>query len=137
LKSALFRPSVVPASIGKKRDDGGDDHQRQVDVVEAHPDQDQRRDGDDGRHLQDHGIGIEHAFHGAALRERDRGGDAQNGRGDEGFQRDGEGGEQGFHQRAEILHEGAGDGGRRGQDIGRDLFGGHGPFPQAQQGSGQ
>ncbi len=68
---------------GKKGDNAGDDHQRQIDALKAHPDQDQRRDGDDRRDLQHDGIGIERAFQQPALRKADGDQNAQHGRGDE------------------------------------------------------
>ena len=57
--------------MGKKATMRGDQHQRQIDVLEAHPDQDQRRDRHHRRHLQDHGIGIERALEQPALAEQD------------------------------------------------------------------
>ena len=72
----------------KEGDDGGQDQHRALGIVEADPDQDQRRDGDDGRDLKRHRVGEERAFDRAALGEERRERDAQDQRQREGRKRD-------------------------------------------------
>ena len=57
---------------GKERDQRRDQRQREIDALEAHPDQDQGRDRHHRRHLQDHRIGIKRALDQPALAEQDR-----------------------------------------------------------------
>ncbi len=132
-----FQPQRRPRQDRKERYDGGDDHQRQVDMVEADPDQDQGRDGDHRRHLQDDGIGIERALQQPALGEADGGDDTQHRRGGKSLQCHRQSGRQRLDQRCEILAQRMGDGGGRGQHIMRHLPVMDGPFPRAQNQRGQ
>ena len=94
-----------------------------VDVVEADPDQDQRRDRHHRRHLQDHGIGIKRALDQPALAEQRwpvrHAGDQ---RGDESLP----GSRSGWRaataiSEAKLSAKRLGDGAGRGQHIGRHL----------------
>ena len=71
--STLRSPSVVLEMIGKIATTDGAQHERQPRVLD--PDDDERRDGDDRRHLQQHRVGKQAHLDPAALRtnsERDR-----------------------------------------------------------------
>ena len=78
---------------GEEGDDPGADQERLA--GRRRVDQDQRRDGDDRRHLQDHGIGEERELDPARLRHQDRKRDA----GDKGDRKRQEGGAQRHEER--------------------------------------
>ena len=111
----------------EERHDPGADQQRQVDV--ADPDDDQRRDRDDRRHLQDHRIGEQRFLQPLRLREDDRERDADRDRGDQRRKRDAQRDPQRFRQRAPVVPQRLRDQDRAGQDVMRDALDAHHRLP--------
>ncbi len=80
------QPQCGVGNHRKEGDDGGADRERHLGVF--HQDDDQRRDRDNGSHLQQHRIGEKAHLDGAALHEQERDQRAQQDGDDEGLQCD-------------------------------------------------
>ena len=120
--------------VGQDREEGDDpgaDQQRQLDVVD--PDDDQRRDRHDRRHLQDHRIGEERRLDPFRAGEQHGQDDAQHHRHRERRQRDAHGDPPRFHQRAPVDDQGLQDHDRAGQQVGRNVERPYHGLPQAER----
>ena len=93
--------------VGDDREEGDDDRaQDERDARVVHPDDDERRDGDDRRHLQQHGVGEKAHFDPSALHEEQRHQRSDDGRDRQGGERDAECDAERFRQQRPIGDEG-------------------------------
>ena len=109
----------------KRHDPGAGQHGRVLRQI----DQEERRDGDDRRHLEDHGVGIERVFDQPGLIEQDREPNSADCRQQKSLdcrrQRD----QKRLEQQRPIVDERAQDQAGAGQDVGRNVFDPHHRLP--------
>jgi len=113
---------------GKHRHQGGAHHQRERGIF--HPDDDQRGDGDDRRHLQKHDVGKQGGFHKAVLHQDKRHRGADDNRQQKRDQGDLEGEQQRQQQRREMRPQAFQHHQRRRHQKGRDAKIAHCALPQ-------
>ena len=116
--------------VGEHREEGDDPRAGEHRGLLRQPDEQQRRDRDHRRHLQDHRIGIERIFDQPRDVEQHRKPDAAGDREEEPLECRDQGGEQRVGQEAPIRYERPGDQAGAGQHIGRDRVEQHHLVPE-------
>ena len=107
--------------VRENRKEGDEKGADQHGVIGLEIDEQQRRDGDDRRHLQHDGERQQRALQPFRLRDQQSERDGRDGRDDQRFERDAERDEQRRKQQFAIFDELCEDRGRRGQNIGRNI----------------